>query len=350
MQEEADLVDHYKGIRRDAKGRQIGNSELFTRWRVRKHLLDDLYIRFFRLAEKRIGECADFGVVSFISNSSYLVGRSHPIMRESLLQHFNRIWIDNLHGNRLASERTPQGDSCETIFNMETGGPGIKVGTAISTLLKMRNASRKPSTTQVFVRDFWGRAALKRQALLASLDLDRWAKVRRNQASQLAEGPRPYGTFRPVEENRWKLAPLVVQGGYEEWPGLDELFPRSIQGVNPNRGLQGSIVEIDRDILLQRMKEYFSDLSYDEFAKRHSGLCQAFARYDPRTTRERLLKRSSFPESRTTPYLLFPFDVRWIYYETEAKLLNERRPDLWDNLEGNEFLITVPQPRRTSES
>ena len=47
--EEADLVDHYKGITRDHKGRQVGKSELFTEWGVRKHLLDDLYIRFFRL-------------------------------------------------------------------------------------------------------------------------------------------------------------------------------------------------------------------------------------------------------------------------------------------------------------
>ncbi len=92
MDEEADLVDRYKGIRRREKkdkhgkalrkdGRPVlvqdGESDLYSRWGIRKQLLDDLYIRFFRLAEKRIGEVAEHGVVSFISNSSYLTGRSH---------------------------------------------------------------------------------------------------------------------------------------------------------------------------------------------------------------------------------------------------------------------------------
>jgi hypothetical protein len=98
--EELTLVDPYKGIRRDAGGKQVGRSELFTRWRVRKHLLDDLYIRFFRLAEERIGHVAEYGVVSFISNSSYLAGRSHPIMRESLCRSFHEIWINNLNGDK----------------------------------------------------------------------------------------------------------------------------------------------------------------------------------------------------------------------------------------------------------
>src|SRR5215204_5769366 len=98
--EEAGLVAHYKGIElvddvdtktKQVKRDQFGNpktkqreqSALYLEYGVRKQLLDDLYIRFFRMAEERIGEAAEFGVVSFISNSSYLTGRSHPIMRKS---------------------------------------------------------------------------------------------------------------------------------------------------------------------------------------------------------------------------------------------------------------------------
>lgn len=58
--EEMRLADHYKGIRRDTKGKQVGQTELYRRFGVRKHLLDDLYIRFFRLAEMRIGERAEY--------------------------------------------------------------------------------------------------------------------------------------------------------------------------------------------------------------------------------------------------------------------------------------------------
>ena len=154
LQEEADLVDHYKGIARDAEGRQVGQTLLYTKWGVRKHLLDDLYVRFFRLAQVRIGERAEFGIVSFISNSSYLAGRSHPIMREGLLQDFDSIWIDNLHGNRIASERTPWGQSCETSLAPEIWEPEFKVGTCISTLLKRSKPTNE--VARVYSRDFWG--------------------------------------------------------------------------------------------------------------------------------------------------------------------------------------------------
>jgi predicted helicase len=82
--EEAGLVAHYKGVelvddvdtktkqvRRDEFGnqkkKQLGQSALYLEYGVRKQLLDDLYIRFFRMAEECIGEAAEFGVVSYIS-------------------------------------------------------------------------------------------------------------------------------------------------------------------------------------------------------------------------------------------------------------------------------------------
>jgi hypothetical protein len=106
--EEAELVAHYKGIelvddidpktkqpRRDVFGKpkkkQRGQSLLYLEYGIRKQLLDDLYIRFFRLAEERIGEAADYGVISYISNSSYLTGRSHPVMRQSVLFNFHAV-------------------------------------------------------------------------------------------------------------------------------------------------------------------------------------------------------------------------------------------------------------------
>jgi len=48
--------------------------------------LHDLYIRFFRLAERRIAEVGARGIISFISNFSWLDGQSHPVMRDRLLR------------------------------------------------------------------------------------------------------------------------------------------------------------------------------------------------------------------------------------------------------------------------
>jgi Type ISP C-terminal specificity domain/N-6 DNA Methylase len=347
LEEEADLVDHYKGITRNKDGKQVGQTVLYSRWGVRKHLLDDLYIRFFRLADIRIGEKAKFGVVSFISNSSYLAGHSHPIMRESLLGHFDTVWVDNLHGNRIASERTPWGQSCETIFNTEGIGPGIKVGTSISTFLKRGAPASRPA--RVFIRDFWGRAARKRDALLSSLGMDSWSPADLQTAAERPEGPRPYQEFHPSEKTAWKFT-SAKESGFEDWPALDDLFPRSFQGVNPNRGLNGSVIDIDRNALEARMQDYFSDMSFGELQKRYPDLCEPRARYEPKTVRERLLKSGRFDGHKVLPYVLFPLDARWIYYEKEAKFLNESRPELGDHLKGNEFLVGTPQARRVSES
>lgn len=351
MEEEQELADHYKGIRRDTKGRQEDKSELYRRFGIRKQLLDDLYVRFFRLAEIRIGVEAEYGVVSWISNSSYLAGRSHPLMRESLLQNFDRIWIDNLNGDKYRTGKViprglpGEGTADQSVFSTEQDPRGIQVGTAISTFLKAKPGSGVEGTAQVWYRDFWGMSAAKRQALLATLvPGDDRATV-----EVTPEGPWEYDAVVPTEKGRWKLVPFEARGGYEDWPALDELFPTQFHGVNTNRGIDGGVIETDREVLEDRMRAYFSDLPWENFAVAHPGLATSRSRYDPRKVRSRLCRESNFDRTKVRPYVQFPLDRRWIYYELEAKLLSEPGPDFARNLEDNRFLVTVPQPRRPSE-
>ena len=56
--------------------------------------LNDLYVRFFRMAERRIAEKTGQGVVCFISNYSWLDGLSFTGMRERYLEAFDAIRID----------------------------------------------------------------------------------------------------------------------------------------------------------------------------------------------------------------------------------------------------------------
>jgi hypothetical protein len=220
VDEEQELADHYKGIRRappDKKGvrKQVGPTELYRRFGIRKHLLDDLYLRFFRLAEIRIGEEAEYGVVSFISNSSYLGGRSHPLMRESLLESFDRIWIDNLNGDKYKTGKViPKGlpgagTSDQSVFSTAQDPRGIQVGTAVSTFLKRRREGAGSGAAQVGYRDFWGMSIAKRQALLASLALDELPDEERRRLTALPEGPREYEEVEPSASSR--LAPGPVR-------------------------------------------------------------------------------------------------------------------------------------------
>ncbi|MBX4959523.1 helicase [Rhizobium lentis] len=358
--QEAQLVAHYKGteliddidsrtkqVKRDEFGnpkmKQRGTGALYLEYGVRKQLLDDLYIRFFRMAEERIGEAAEYGIVSLISNSSYLTGRSHPIMRKSLLSNFHDIWIDNLNGDKYRTGKLippglpNAGKADQSAFSTDMDPRGIQPGTAIITLMKRADTNSEPTRANVQYRDFWGLANNKRSGLIASLP------------TGIGASSPSYTPISPSRESRWRLSPTMVEGGFEEWPALDELFPTSYQGVEPSRGLTGTVIDSDQSSLHKRIESYLSAPTFEVAATMHPAFLEEFARYDPKKEWETAAK-IGFHKEKIVKDLIFPFDQRFIYYEVEGKWLNESRPEFEQNLTKNEFFITVPEPRKLSES
>ena len=51
------------------------------------------------------------------------------------------------------------------------------------------------------------------------------------------------------------------------------------------------------------------------------------ARFDARSVRDILLKRGGPEETGFVRYAYRPFDTRWLYWEAETKLLDEKRAD-----------------------
>ena len=99
--------------------------------------LNDLYVRFFRMAERRIAEKTGRGVVCFISNYSWLDGLSFTGMRERYLEAFDVIRIDSLNGDKYKTGKTtPDGAPDPSIFSTPGDPVGIQVGTAITTLVR----------------------------------------------------------------------------------------------------------------------------------------------------------------------------------------------------------------------
>lgn len=358
--EEAELVAHYKGIElvvakdkdgtvlRDAFSapimKQKGLSLLFKEFGVRKQLLDDLYIRFIRLAEQRIGDSAEYGIVSFITNSSYLTGRSHPLMRHSLLSNFHEVWIDNLNGDKYRTGKLiPKGipgagSADQSVFTTDMDARGIQPGTAIGTWVKRKTPKTAPTVTKVHYRDFWGLAAKKRAELVASIT-----------PGSTAAAP-AYADIVPTLANRWRLSPASFEGGYESWPSLDELFPERLQGVNHNRGIEGGIIDGDRVALEQRLKAYFGAKSFAQAASVAPDVAKARSRYEPEKVWKALRTEGHYDKGAILPFLTFPLDQRHIYYVDEHKWLNEARSEYFTNLPDNEFLVTVPEPRKVSEA
>ena len=157
VDEERELSQAYRSTRRAPRPQGQG--------------LNDLYVRFFRMAERRIADKTGQGVVCFISNYSWLDGLSFSGMRERFLEAFDAVRIDNLHGDRIISEYAPDGRSSETAFAIRGQSPGIRVGVSIAMLSKTGIVADGSKIKHVRYRDFHqSRADDRRKALLDSLD------------------------------------------------------------------------------------------------------------------------------------------------------------------------------------
>ena len=293
--------------------------------------LNDLYVRFFRMAERRIVEKTGQGVVCFISNYSWLDGLSFTAMRERYLEVYDSIRIDNLHGDRIISEYAPDGHTSETVFALQGQSPGIKVGTSITLLSK--TSVRESTDKSILYRDFHqARASERRQALLNSLE-----------AHDIDSG------YSPLECNLslgLPFKPMAVSDGWQDWPALPDLFPTSFPGVKTSR--DGFLVDVDLDRLKQRVADYFDDdLSHEDVTRRYPGVMKSTARFNPHAVRDALLKRGDPAEDGFVRYAYRPFDNRWLYWDADTKLLDEKRADYKPHVfEGNLWLVSQQKPRR----
>ena len=269
--------------------------------------LNDLYVRFFRMAERRIAEKTGQGVVCFISNYSWLDGLSFTGMRERYLDAFDAIWIDCLNGDKYKTGKVaPDGSTDPSIFSTESDPVGIQVGTAIATLV--RRADHAPAG-QVGIRHLWGQS--KRVDLLDSSE---------------AEPETLYHTVEPVLPLGLPFAQTAVSDGWFDWPALPDLFPVSFPGVKTSR--DGFLVDTDLDRLKARITDYFDPaLSHEEIARRYPSAMKATARFDARKVRETLLARGGPHEDGFVRFAYRPFDDRWLYWEVDSMLLDRPRAD-----------------------
>jgi predicted helicase len=142
------------------------------------------------------------------------------------------------------------------------------------------------------------------------------------------------------------FAPAQVTTAYLQWPLLPDLFPVSFPGVKTSR--DDVVVGIDRERLVRRMKKYFDpQVSHEELRRICPAAMSRAARFEPEAVRDHLRKRGFF-ERNIVRYCYRPFDVRWLYWEPETKLLGEKRAAYLPHVfEGNIWLAAVRQDRKS---
>ena len=288
--------------------------------------LNDLYVRFFRMAERRIADKTGQGVVCFISNYSWLDGLSFTGMRERYLEAFDAIRIDCLNGDKYKTGKAaPDGSPDPSIFSTEGDPVGIQVGTAIAMLV--RKADHAPADAIGF-RHLWGQA--KPAALAATAETE---------PDALYEG------VKPVMPLGLPFVHTAVSDAWFDWPALPDLFPVSFPGVKTSR--DGFLVDVDLDRLKARIADYFDPaLSHEDIARRYPGAMKTTARFDARAVRDTLLKRGGPDEAGFIRFAYRPFDNRWLYWEADTKLLDEKRTDYRPHVfEGNLWLVLQNKAR-----
>ncbi len=310
VDEERDLSDAYRTTVKAAKPQGQG--------------LNDLYVRFYRMAERRIVEQSGQGVVCFISNYSWLDGLSFTGMRERFLDVYDKIWIDNLHGDRIISEYAPDGRTSETVFAMQGSSPGIKVGTAIATFVRTK---KHQTPTVLNYRDFdQARAEERRAALVQSTE--EISKVKLSPDVRLG----------------FPFKPRIVGADYHGWPQLPDLFPTSYPGVQTAR--DEALIDIDREKLVKRMRRYFDARITDAEIKHEiPALMDKSGDFDPLPTRARLSARGLIDDNFVR-FCYRPFDNRWLYWEPETNLLDRNRADYFVQIPYAKHWLCVAQSHR----
>jgi len=274
--EEKGLIDPYKaGLRK---------------WKMTKNKLDDPYIRFFRIAQNRISKHAPHrGIVCYVSNYSWVHHKTAVPVRESLLDDFDKFWIDDLHGNRHISEYGPDGKTSETIFALPGFSPGIKQGVAVSLWLK-RSPEHVEQPVVLYRKDFnASRADDRRQQMLDSLaDANPDAK---------------YTVVIPEEERFFAFTPAVVSPHYRSWPAIDQLCAiEPSLGLNENR--KNALIALRREELSERMMAYFGNGTDSKLRKMGGdGLIDDASGYVAAKVRRLMKGKHQFDEGAIIPTL-----------------------------------------------
>ena len=288
--------------------------------------LNDLYVRFFRMAERRIAEKTGRGVVCFISNYSWLDGLSFTGMRERYLEAFDTIRIDCLNGDKYKTGKTtPDGAPDPSIFSTPGDPVGIQVGTAITTLV--RKADHAPAQTIGF-RHLWGQA-------------------KREELTETAETKGLYNSVEPMLTLGLPFGDMAVSPNWSDWPSLPDLVPAYFPGVVTNR--DSFLVDVDLNRLETRISNYFnSELSHDEIAQHYPVAMKNTSSIHLNARQVRDIRLARGPnEQGFIRYSFRPFDTRWLYWEEDSGLLARPSPDYRPHVfDGNLALISQQKPRR----
>lgn len=172
--------------------------------------LDDDYIKFIRIGEHYIEKNKE-GILAYISNNSFIDGRTHRQMRKHLMETFDKIYILDLHGNTKKKECCPDGSKDENVFDIQQG---VSINIFVKTGLKQ---SKK--LTEVYHAELFG----LRERKFDYLNNNEFHTIEYKKL----EPTEPYYFFVPKD--------FSLQDEYEKGIKIDEIFIEYNSGIQTKR-------------------------------------------------------------------------------------------------------------------
>lgn len=263
--------------------------------------LNDDYIKFIRFAQWKLLEQnkkdlfeEKKGLLGFITNNSFISGKTHRKMRESLYKSFDEIYILNLHG----SDKDAKND--ENVFD-------IKIGVCISLFVKYKDEASKGA--KVFYYSTSDNNIFSRKEKFALLDDIRPKGLNSIKWEELVLNE-PYFFFIKKEfeneeyEDFWALASDQALGD------------KKVIFLNYSSGIQTEKDNVAIQLMKNKMEEIlkdFSNLNSLDLAKK----------YDLKDSRDWKISNSinaiknNLGKIERIAYR--PFDLRWTFYTDKSK-------------------------------
>lgn len=258
-------------------------------YRVDLKNLADSYVSFYRWALWKLFEqehAAKRGILSFITNSRWLVGGAFGGMRQMFRRYFDRIYLLDLHGDGRAP--LPAGvELDENVFDIQVG-VAIVVGVA--------DGSRGEAEAEVFYTEEWGARAGKEEWLNLfpeNLPLDRFEAV-------------PGSGLDPFYPG--------MGADFASWPDLPIIFIKKFSGV-----------ETKRDKLVVAPTRQESERKISGFlALSSSQQDEIFHETGARPINKAL--SHPFDPAKITPFAYRPLDNQYLY--NNSAYIDRPRPTL----------------------
>lgn len=272
------LMEDYK---KDHKGKVIPN----TKW------VNNDYVKFIRFGEffiQRNGQ----GLLTYITDNSFLDSLSFNGMRYHLLRTFDKIYIINLHGNSNIKETTPDGTPDENVFN-------IMQGVSISIFIKAPNTAPKEQLAEVYYYDLYG----KRTEKFAFLDENSLNTIPFNHLTMVE----PHYFFTPKD--------FSLQEKYDSFFSIKDLFIKGGVGICSKR--DDTAIQFTKEAITQVVKD-FNDL--DETSLKSKYPSEVKESRDKKTVFAKAnIQKMGIKDNYLQPITYRPFDIRWTYFTNQSK-------------------------------